>query len=265
MKVTHFWALKNSIRHIRAARIEGVPYDRVLQQLTRHRSFAYSVQSSRASSLPLDCRPEWSVATGKRMFDSKPASNLRAKLADAVFAYGRLQARITAAGLRLLGLHRQDWQTPLKPYATCTVMMVGPAWAWEHFYELRLHETVQPDVRKLAHLLSKADRDTDPVQTAVGCVYGPFIDNQLYVPDPDIPIEEWPIRLLRAIYRVSRTSTNKTTLPNDDVVRKAVARLYKDKHASPFEFFAIALPYGASGEGIYHGTPFLSLRDYLSL
>jgi len=144
-------------------------------------------------------------------------------------------------------------------------MMVGPDWAWDHFYELRLHDTAQPDVRKLARLLTKASADTKPIEATVGCVYGPFLDTHIYLPPRSVELSDWPTDLLRAIYRVSRTSTNKTELPSDEVVRRAVCRLFRDKHASPFEFFVVALPYGASGEGIYHGTPFLSLRDCLSL
>jgi hypothetical protein len=224
--------------------VEGVSYCAVLQQITRHRSFAFSVQSSRAASLPLDFVPIWRGAGQGRMFSQEKPNALQRAGAGLLWALGRTNARMVSWGLKTLGIHRQHWQLPIKPYATVSMYLTSSPQGWGHFFSLRRAEAdgAQSDIVLLANELEDAYVNTAMMPTRSYHLYGPHLPEPLDVRDyilagwlnlPDGPECQ---ALMKAVVRVARVSTRgkESTSKNPERLFK---RLIEQHHASPFEHF----------------------------
>lgn len=217
-----------------------IPYSAVLQQLTRHRSFAFSVESSRASDLSLGFVPLWTTRGDGRMFDQRQPTTFQKAMFNISWHLGKQAARAVSMALRLAGAHRQHWQLPLKPYALVDAVISGSPYAWEHFFHLRLHKTSQREIRALAEEL-KCCFQTEPLLVRYGHFHGPYLEQpvrSLGVADAirkDKPTEE-ALKVAQAITRVGRVSTGKLAHSVDDESAwRFVQRAYKLEHASVFE------------------------------
>lgn len=247
-----------------------ISYSAVLQQITRHRSFAFSVQSSRASEMNMGFVPHFQAHGGNRMFSATELGRFRLQLAKTIWMLSKLTARGFSFCLKSLGVHRQHYQLIVKPYSMVSVFMSGSDYAWDHFINLRTDKNAQIEIRHLAESIRDVLFSERSVWTSTldqNVFYGPFINGFRIGIDAykcfigDKPSQEGYI-LARAVARVGRISTSKHSedLSDEDALRW-VRRAYRFQHSSVFEHHWVALSGHRSG-------PFVntvSLRELLGL
>lgn len=138
----------------------------VQAQLLRHRSFSFSVQSSRAVPLSAaiarvrerPCVPIRWGAVERGMVATRDAD--RAGEAHAEWCMAADAAAGTAERLLALGIHQEVASRVLAPFQWCRAIVTGTD--WENFFALRIDEHAQAEIRALAEAIRDARDASEP-------------------------------------------------------------------------------------------------------
>ena len=218
-------------------------YSAVHQQLIRHRSFSFSIESSRAKELDLTFIPEWRGSGEGRMFSQTELSPNTIRAANLIWNISKYTNIFYSNLLKKLGIHRQHYNLITKPWAEVDIIMSGSQYAWDNFFNLRLSEKsgAQSDISILANELHKAFNDKEEIKTKTNYVYGPYIPSGVSILDLNDLLtlnkeNESVVKVLQAITRVGRVSTGKLELnPDPESSHRFIKRAIDQKHASVFE------------------------------
>lgn len=160
----------------------------------RHRSFSYSVASSRA--LPIEkmieqvmmdpVLPVWWGKNQKGMQAKEELTGRQRDKAERLLLVGRDRAVEVAKWLADLGtvpyadsedigvgLHKQIVNRLLEPWMWVTVCVTGTE--WENFFFLRCHPDAQPEIQKIAVMAEELYRTNVPSVLPAGSWHLPFI------------------------------------------------------------------------------------------
>lgn len=230
----------------------------------RHRSFSFSVSSSRAipvsknleevRSDELRAAPIWwgkeqkGMTSGEELddddcnpvwigFSAKKAAQIRWREA------ARTAAEI-AENLAKIGAHKSIVNRLLEPFLHVNVLVIGTEPGWMNFFGLRLDKAAQPEIRVLAEAQWKCWNEGKPEKLEAGQWHLPFIsdeDSEAFASDADQEncplLEQWIKISVARCARLSYLSfeTNKRSTIEEDL--KLYDRLAGSSpiHASPAE------------------------------
>lgn len=122
------------------------------------------------------------------------------------------------------GVHKQHVNRIIEPYMWHEALITSTY--WQNFEELRVSPKAQPEMQAAAVLMVAALRLSCPVQ---GGAHSPFVDSR-----DASSLNEALLRSASACARISYKNSDDIT----DNMRIAKT-LYREKHMSPFEHFAI--------------------------
>lgn len=168
----------------------------------RHRSFSYSVASSRAipitklieQALTDPVIPVYWGKNQKGMVATEELTDRQQGKAKRIWLKGRDRAVETARALSDfaydsgegstnpqdygVGVHKQISNRVLAPYLFTTVLVTGTDQAWSNFFFLRCHPAAQPEMQHTAELMRDAYNASTPVVVRAGEWHLPFIQPQ---------------------------------------------------------------------------------------
>ena len=241
-----------------------IRYPRMVHaDLMTHREFSRGASSSRAIPARVFRRqvryepapPVFWGANQKGMQAERPLAGWRLPVAKWVFLQSRWLMIMIHWLLEKLGLHKQLTNRMLEPWMWMTVIVSSTQ--WNNFYALRCHKDAQPEIRRIALLMRRAMRRSDPRALQAGDWHRPFFRAEdfhaanvaaLDFNPPSIgtaPITKYDlIANYIACGRCARVSY--LTQDGRRDVREDLAlaneRLAPSGHNSPFEHVAMALP-----------------------
>ena len=99
--------------------------------------------------------------------------------AIADWLWGRDQAIEVAERLLVRGMHKQNINRALEPYAWITVIL--SATTWDNFFRLRTHADAQPELQSVARLMQTAYEDSVPQILAAGEWHTPYLQPDEYI------------------------------------------------------------------------------------
>lgn len=147
----------------------------------RHRSFSYSVASSRA--LPIEkmleqvmtdpVLPVWWGKNQKGMSAREELTGQALSNAQGSWLLARDRAVASASSLNNIGLHKQIVNRLLEPWMWVTVCVTGTE--WENFFFLRCHPDAQPEIQKIAVMAEELYRTSTPSVLPAGSWHLPFV------------------------------------------------------------------------------------------
>jgi len=162
----------------------------------RHRSFSFSVSSSRAipviknleevRSDELRASPVWWGREQKGMQSGEELSNepyderyQTSPLSAANYNWkmAALQSAEIAERLLRIGTHKSIANRLLEPFLHVNVLVTGTTNGWMNFFGLRLDRAAQPEIRVLAEEMWKVWNESKPQELKPGEWHLPFIDN----------------------------------------------------------------------------------------
>lgn len=132
------------------------------QELMTHRAFSRNAASSRAIPIQkiidqVSLSPAMPIYWGKNQKGMQAASEIDAeakRLAANTWLMARNSAIQHAAELMNLGVHKQTVNRILEPFMLMNTIVT--ATDWDNFFNLRLHESAQPEIRQLAEVMLDA-------------------------------------------------------------------------------------------------------------
>ena len=191
--------------------------------------------------------PMWSLQQKGMQGELNNDADKKAR-ADIVWM-DHLEESIHAAGeLHKLGIHKQDCNRLLEPWAWVTQIVTSSA--WDNFFALRCHEAAFPPFRKLARMMFLARRKSTPRKLEAGEWHLPFVDPEEekklnWIPDINLmktdlekAIVEIPDLIKYSAARAAWLSyENHDKDGSHDTMLKTFNRLITDRpcHASPVE------------------------------
>lgn len=218
-------------------------------ELMTHRVFSRNAASSRA--IPIDKMME--------MVSDEPAmpihwglnqSGMQAKAEHKVpsvcqysWEYAARAAVRQAQALQSLGLHKQIVNRVLEPFQWMKTVVT--ATEYKNWYHLRDHKDAQPEIARLAELMSSEVERSEPQELQIGEWHLPYINckrnpvlGMMYL----VPFEndEWELTLEEALKVSSSCCAQVSYRLLDQSVEKAI-KIYdqlvnmRPVHASPFE------------------------------
>jgi hypothetical protein len=151
-------------------------------------------------------------------------------MADACIKGAQELAALGVKDNSVVGLHKQWANRPLEWFSY--VKLVVSATEWDNFFELRLHETAQPEIRMLAALMKESMDLSSPRLLRPGEWHLPYIEGS----------DRETVSDVGALAKISAARCARTSyMPPDgtpvDISKdaKLADRLAEDKHFSPFE------------------------------
>ena len=223
-----------------------VPYSAVLQQWTRHRSFSFSVESSRAVDLELTYTPLWRSQETKRMFSQSKIEGVKELTANLLWKAAKYNNLLYSYLLKGLGVHKQHYNLPIKPFSMVDMYVTGSPYAWNHFFNLRCSEKdgAQSDIAYITQKLRDLFNQEKTQESQFNFINGPYIKTP-------VNLEEFVEHkhdffepayrdkfgeLVEAIARVGRVSTGSGgQLITPESAERFVKRAITLNHASVFE------------------------------
>lgn len=186
-------------------------------------------------------RPAWTGAKGGMQGD--PVPDAKADEADKVWLAARDDMLLRAEQLNCLGIHKQDSNRLLEPWAWVTQVVTSTKSGWDNFFALRCHEMAHPAFRKVARLMYLAYLDSVPDQIGNGQWHLPFVPRDqalavFWLPEKMISWREMPAELRRSAARCAWVSyENHEKDATDEAADRTCERLVGSSpvHASPFE------------------------------
>ena len=173
----------------------------------RHRSFSFSVSSSRAipvaknleevRSDELRAAPVWwgreqkGMESREELDDNKDSQRLREifpdhnsmsdrEYAQSIWARAARTAANQADLLREAGCHKSIVNRILEPFLHVNVLCTGTTDGWMNFFGLRLDKAAQPEMRVLAEAIWKEWNEHEPRRLDPRQWHLPFIDEQTH-------------------------------------------------------------------------------------
>lgn len=229
----------------------------VHSELMTHRVFSRNAMSSRA--VPIEKMIEQVMnSPAKPIHWGKNQSGMQAKeeLSDIThvdFYWEELAKEVGgyAAYFSKQGLHKQVVNRILEPFQTMKTVLTSTE--FENFFWLRNHEDAQPEIKKLAEEMLKAQEESEPLELKVGDWHLPYFETSFWDgdwPALDINGTEYSLEDAKAISASCCAQVSYRKL--DDSLEKALnvyKRLVESEpvHASPFEHQATPMNfrYGA--------------------
>ena len=234
----------------------------ILAEVNTHRTFSRNSASSRAvptkkmiervlenPAMPV----EWGVNKAG-MSASEILTEEQAELAKEEWLRARDSAVQHVRALQELNVHKQVINRILEPYMWHTVIIT--ATEWENFFNLRMAENAQPEIRVAARLMFDAKAASDPKAVGLGEWHLPLVQDD----ERALPIEVLKKVSAARCARVSYlTHDGKRDIEKDI---ELCQRLLSDRHMSPFEH--VATP---SDDGVFHANflGWLQMRKELEL
>lgn len=202
-----------------------------------HRVFSRNASSSRAMPIAkqIDAVESFPVfpsewGTNKPgMQAGDPLARMTQTEAEAVWGLACRDAVKHARKLKDLGVHKQLANRLLEPFSYITVIVSSTEWS--NFFDLRISELAQPEIRILAERMKAAMDAVEPIEAKLGYVHAPYVtqeEREAFEPEQLMMISA--ARCARVSY------LNHDGLAPDVSKDLALAeRLMGDKHASVFE------------------------------
>lgn len=208
----------------------------VLPQMLTHRMFSRNTQSSRAvPTLRMVTEEPWVPAkfgcNGPGMQSREELDPETTRQAQLVWLEAAESMRQAAKRLHELGVHKQ-WANRLwEPFAW--VRMLITATEWSNFFQLRLNDAAQPEMREVALRIDQARNASEAKLVRVGGWHVPYGDLM-----PEGLSEADRMRV--AVARCARVSYRGHQGEEVEVERDRELhdRLARDRHESPFEHVA---------------------------
>lgn len=229
----------------------------MLAELTRHRNFSFSVESSRAKSSSRIFEDLDSVTMfypfqtkNRKGMSGEEVDHDLQNQADEIYIKSFENVKQSAMELNKLGLHKQNVNRLLEPYEYIDVIITGTESSYQEFFKLRCNiENVikgeledndeqyqpdcnfpaQPEIQFLAIHMQNALKDSDPQTLQPGEVHNPYgsknydMDEMLYA--------------AAKCATISYDNLEKTS--GKEAMINLAKRLVSDSHQSPFEHIAI--------------------------
>lgn len=194
--------------------------------------------------------PAWTGT--KAGMQGDPVSDEAVEQANAIWIRARDDAIYHAGRLNAAGIHKQDGNRLLEPWAWVTQVVTATVPEWGNFFTLRCHTAAHPAFRTVARMMFLRLRESRPTRLKFGQWHLPFVplDDSLAVEwmppklDPRYnvwQVHQWlnmPIELRRSVARCAWVSyDNADKDATDDAVNKTVARVVESRpmHSSPLE------------------------------
>ena len=145
-------------------------------------------------------------------------------------------AAATAEKMQELGLHKQVVNRVLEPFQI--MQTVVTATEWENFFQLRISEFAQPEIKALAVAMKEAMTNSTPFQMPYGEYHVPYVTAEER--DEYKSRKDWRTLCMVASARCARVSYLNHDGSNPDIAKDLdLATKLKDAyHASPFEHVA---------------------------
>lgn len=202
-----------------------------------HRVFSRNASSSRAIPIAkqiqaVEQHPVFPSEWGSNkpgMQAGENISRMAQTEAEGVWNLALMDAVNHANRLKDLGVHKQIVNRILEPFAYISVIVT--ATEWDNFFELRISELAQPEIRLLAEKIKAAMDAFEPIEATLGYVHAP------YVTQAERGSLEAETLMMLSSARCARVSyLNHDGLePDYDKDMNLANRLLRDKHASVFE------------------------------
>lgn len=213
-------------------------------EVMTHRVFSRNAASSRAVPVRKTLARVWSDMAGpvhwganqKGMQAKGELTGLRKWTARKLWWLGGVGAISIAAGMNLVGLHKQVANRVLEPWSRIRVVLSGTQ--WKNFYRLRVHPDAMPEFQQLAAAMLELHQESKPKLLNPGqwhMPYRPYEDTRLN--------DEHLLKICTA--RVARVSYFNFDDRSVDYKKDFDLhdRLMVSGHWSPFEHCAQALDY----------------------
>lgn len=130
------------------------------------------------------------------------------------------------------GIHKQQANRLLETFLTVPVLIT--ATDWDNFFELRCHDSAQPELKAIADEMKQLYDDHKPVSFKPGAWHIPFAPLR-----PFQRLEGLKIATARSARLSYKTHLGEIDFEKDFDLHD---RLWESKHLSPFEHCAKALP-----------------------
>ena len=216
----------------------------VLAEFLTHRMFSRNSASSRA--IPIERMiqrvmkdpfvPEYWGENQKGMQAEREISDEQKAKARIYWLTARDKAVTEAKNLLAVGVHKQLANRLLEPFLWTTVIVT--ATEWENFFALRRHKDAQPELRRAAECMWRAQDGSKPNSLEAGKAHRPLCDDY-----EDLRYEgysEGRIDLI-SVGRCARVSYLTHDGRRDPKADEELAnRLRVSGHMSPFEHVAYA-------------------------
>lgn len=204
-----------------------------------HRVFSRNASSSRAIPIArqidaIEQHPVFPSEWGSNkpgMQAGEAISRMAQTEAEGVWNLAMMDAVKHARKLKDLGVHKQVVNRILEPYAYISVIVT--ATEWDNFFDLRISDLAQPEIRLLAEKIKTAMEAAQVAEAGLGYVHAPYVTMQ---ERDDLEFEPNVLMMLSSA-RCARVSylNHDGMLPDFDKDMNLAHRLLKDKHASVFE------------------------------
>jgi hypothetical protein len=150
------WCERNTTPDIskNSASSRAVPFPKMLEKIR---------------SDPFD--PMWTE--NRRGMQGDPLDADKRALADDVWRYAREEACVRASQLHSLGVHKQDCNRLLEPYAWVTQAVTSSR--WDNYFALRCDEAAEPHLRHIARMMYLHRRKSTPTPLSFGQWHLPFV------------------------------------------------------------------------------------------
>lgn len=222
----------------------------ILAELNTHRVFSRSSASSRA--IPTDkiikmvdedyFKPiKWGKNKAGMSADTV-LNQYEEMLANNIWRNAVENAIKSVRELQKLNVHKQTINRLLEPFMW--VDTICTATEWDNFFNLRISEHAQPEMRVLAEAMKEAMDNSKPVERDYHLPY--IRQDEIDVEDPKF--EDFLISSARCA-RVSYLKHDQTKPSRADDLSLA-KKLYEAGHFSPAEHQAVALTRGVDGCGV---------------
>lgn len=220
-----------------------------------HRVFSRNSMSSRAIPIKKLISQVWNNpaipihwgANQKGMRAANELPNLKKFTCKALWKAAAKVACGIAWFMDKAGLHKQMANRVLEPFQMMKTVVTSTEWG--NFFELRLHEDAQPEIRELAEVMAWAISSSVPVKLSLGDWHTPYYKEGFWKRDENVDFPDGYKDALKisasccaqVSYRVCDDSLIKA--------REIFERLVESTpiHASPFEHQAIPLENKVSG------------------
>jgi hypothetical protein len=215
----------------------------VLAEFNTHRVFSRNSASSRA--IPIGKRikmvaetpyvPEQFGSNQKGMQSGTPLEGQQAEQARHFWLKASEAARVYAAELAELGVHKEYANRLLEPFCWHTVVVT--ATEWDNYWALRCHPLASPPIRKAAELMHAAREASQPIPINYGEWHLPYVEKSeafdLLVGEHKLSMEDLVAISAARCARVSYLTHDGVRDPSADLL--LYRRLASAGHMSPLE------------------------------